>query len=263
MGFIDTLTTKGPIEDSRIDYFLDAVPQDCVLYLPLSRNRLRGAKFHSLDLYRHSCTVAGALWTPSGRSFDGVDDNVAIPHNSALNGQQHMSYYAQIKLASVTPNGHMIIGKEGPTIGTDFEWISYLYDADADNQYHLYFNVSSTGDGGSAATRMFVQSTGHAIIDTNWHHIAVVVDLTKATVATKVRMFVDGTELVTVLNVGSLLTSVYAGNASLRLGETERLSGLNWTLNGLMPCVALFMNRILTPQEIQRFRLATMWRYNS
>ena len=33
----------------------------------------------SKDTYGHLCTVTGALWTPQGRSFDGVDDKILAP----------------------------------------------------------------------------------------------------------------------------------------------------------------------------------------
>ena len=65
--------------DSPEGFILDP---SLVLYLPLYR--LDGASFMSKDAYGHLCTVTGALWTPQGRSFDGVDDyvncGVSLPH---------------------------------------------------------------------------------------------------------------------------------------------------------------------------------------
>ena len=46
----------------------------CKLYLPLSK--LDGNSFMSKDAYGHLCTNHGSIWTPQGRSFDGVDDYV-------------------------------------------------------------------------------------------------------------------------------------------------------------------------------------------
>ncbi len=53
-----------------------------VLYLPLPE--LGGSSLMSRDAYGHLCTVTGALWRPDGRSFDGVDDKVAVPNHSSF-----------------------------------------------------------------------------------------------------------------------------------------------------------------------------------
>ena len=53
-----------------------------VLYLPLYK--LDGASFKSADRYSHLCTVTGALWTPQGRTFDGTDDYITVPHNAVF-----------------------------------------------------------------------------------------------------------------------------------------------------------------------------------
>ena len=45
-----------------------------VLYLPLHQRD--GSSFMSKDAYGHVCTVTGAVWTPEGRLFDGVDDYI-------------------------------------------------------------------------------------------------------------------------------------------------------------------------------------------
>lgn len=45
-----------------------------VLYLPF--HQLDGTSFMSKDKHGHLCSVTGALWTPRGRSFDGVDDQI-------------------------------------------------------------------------------------------------------------------------------------------------------------------------------------------
>ena len=47
-----------------------------VLYLPF--HKLDGGSFMSRDAYGHLSTVTGAIWTPYGRSFDGVDDMIQI-----------------------------------------------------------------------------------------------------------------------------------------------------------------------------------------
>jgi hypothetical protein len=62
----------------------DATDPDLVLYLPLWSADLKGDSFYSKDSYAHLCTVTGALWTPQGRHFDGVDDKIAVPYHSVF-----------------------------------------------------------------------------------------------------------------------------------------------------------------------------------
>jgi len=53
-----------------------------VLYLPLWA--LKNSSFQSIDAYKHTCTVTGALWQPDGRLFDGSDDRITVPDHASL-----------------------------------------------------------------------------------------------------------------------------------------------------------------------------------
>jgi len=77
-GFVPTdITING--------YARPPVLPDCVLYLPFWHSKLsRQSPIYSMDKYAHVCTVTGALWTPKGRKFDGVDDKITCGTNSAL-----------------------------------------------------------------------------------------------------------------------------------------------------------------------------------
>lgn len=48
-----------------------------ILYLPLWA--LKESTFKSVDAYKESITVTGALWQPDGRLFDGTDDRIDLP----------------------------------------------------------------------------------------------------------------------------------------------------------------------------------------
>ena len=50
---------------------------DSSLVLSLPLYQLDGASFMSKGAYGHKAVVTGALWTPSGREFDGVDDYIS------------------------------------------------------------------------------------------------------------------------------------------------------------------------------------------
>lgn len=59
---------------------------DCVLNLPLWHSKLSNPSvIYSMDKYAHLCTNTGALWTPEGLLYDGVDDCTNCGNNAALN----------------------------------------------------------------------------------------------------------------------------------------------------------------------------------
>ncbi len=64
--------------DAKSLWSYNPLPGGCVLYLPLWSPGLRGTTFNSIDSYRHSCTVAGAVLRPDGRLFDGLNDKIAL-----------------------------------------------------------------------------------------------------------------------------------------------------------------------------------------
>ncbi len=59
--------------------------RDPSLVLDLPLYKLDGDSFMSKDAYGHLCSVTGALWTPQGRRFDGVDDYLDLGTPEALN----------------------------------------------------------------------------------------------------------------------------------------------------------------------------------
>uniref|UniRef100_A0A6M3IQW4 Putative lectin/glucanase superfamily protein n=1 Tax=viral metagenome TaxID=1070528 RepID=A0A6M3IQW4_9ZZZZ len=61
--------------NTRRNFLLDS---NLVLYLPLWDSRLKSSPIISQDIYSHSCSVNGAIWTPQGRAFDGDDDYIEV-----------------------------------------------------------------------------------------------------------------------------------------------------------------------------------------
>lgn len=54
----------------------------CVLNLPLWHPTLgvvAGGSFQSKDKIGHACDVTGTVWAPQGRTFDGTNDQIALP----------------------------------------------------------------------------------------------------------------------------------------------------------------------------------------
>ena len=68
------------------------------LYLPLwALNNGGTNSIQSVDAYKHTGTITGALWHPQGRLFDNVDDKLSIPHNAGLNAVGQCTMIAWIR----------------------------------------------------------------------------------------------------------------------------------------------------------------------
>ncbi len=211
----------------------------CVLYLPL--HRLDGASFISKDVYGHLCTVTGALWTPRGRSFDGVDDYINLGSATAFECPS-LTFLAWIKRGA-TGTTHCVIAD------------TYTSSSDKDHFFQITINTSnkvtlSFGDGiihGSKASSN--------TIDTEWHFIGV----GRNDDTEKITFLIDSViedEVSYAYTCGTLVT---LGNKNLQLGKTGMPSYL-FPLNGLIDVAALY-NRYLSPLEMLNIYLATKRRY--
>ena len=100
---------------SRVELELDRLALDpyCRLYLPLWK--LDGDSFMSKDAYGHLCTNHGSLWTPQGRSFDGVDDYVQMPLVTSVTTNVTLSVW--VYLSSNSLKGTFI--HNGQTVSED------------------------------------------------------------------------------------------------------------------------------------------------
>ena len=205
-----------------------------VLYLPLYR--LDGASFMSKEAHEHLCTATGALWTPRGRSFDGVDDYINCGNNESL--------YAD--------------GSHGFTIEM---WINPT-DAGEDDFGYLFDKFSDTVgfrtymSGGPNITFLiyingvmkFATSTGDKVSYGAWHHIVCVYD------GSNVLAYVDTEKF-----VGDAVTGLIDDHSGKTLYIGQRSDG-NYNFHGLIGEARIY-NRALTPLEIQRNYLSTKGRY--
>jgi len=78
------VSTRSIVRQARGLHSYNPDTRGCVLYLPFWHPGLRVSPFRSADLYRHICTVIGALWRYQGRYLDGSDDIITIPTNAAF-----------------------------------------------------------------------------------------------------------------------------------------------------------------------------------
>lgn len=93
-----------------------------VLRLPLYEPE--GASFMSRDAYGHLCTATGALWTPQGRLFDGIDDKIVVPHATSLNPSL-IAVIVWYKFLSLVANWQGVISKYDASHG----WTMQVSDA--------------------------------------------------------------------------------------------------------------------------------------
>lgn len=201
-----------------------------VLYLPLYE--LDGASFMSRDAYGHLCTVTGAVWRPSGRYFDGSDDQATIPAHSAfeISDAITVEIWAYIKALSSSTHGFIVKSPLGSSYG-DWDFFQQTNGT-------VTFTLLNVG-----------LAQGAAIPIGHWYHIAATYD--RANIVLYYNAEIAKTTAKTAVmetNQRSIYLAVfYQATASRRL-------------NGTIGEVRIY-NRALTPLEIQHNYLATKWRY--
>lgn len=217
-----------------------------VFYLPL--HGLDGPSFISREAYGHPCTVTGAVWTPQGRYFDGVDDKIVLP-DSALwafgTNPFTMEFWARTR--SVT---------------SPRDLFSHGDDSDVN-----YFMLRKS-DGSAGYILVWLQAAGATALKFNtppvftanrWLHFALV-RLSDADSAGAWAAYADGNAVSLTKSAGNWNASILDYSAGPRLGS--RLSGGTdyefW--DGDMGEVRIY-RRALTAHEIRRNYLATKWRY--
>ncbi len=199
-----------------------------VLYLPLWKKD--GATIASDDAYGHLCTVTGALWTPQGRSFDGIDDHIDCGNNPAILNFTAMTILFWMKTSISANVRDAMDSGYGAVNGYRF-----YFEENARNAYAMLRN------GGEASSAVITYS------DNVW---------------TQVGLIWDGTTLWPIKN-GVLGTSTphagaTASASNLWLGREADVDAHHW--NGTLGELVIY-SRASTPQEIQQIYLTTKWRY--
>lgn len=205
----------------------------CVLYAPLWRPDLAiatGGTFRTKDRNAHVCTVTGALWTPQGRLYDRVDDDIEV--------------------AMTPPNYPISVGV----------WTKPLVHK-VWNMHIAHFHWSNQGGWGFLSGDLgqmvwsitTVASTANSdVADTinmtvgQWYFFVGTYD------GTNQRMYRDGS-LIGTTPLAALALDVSAG-VSIGLNN-----GGN-TVNGVLG-EGFIYNRVLSLPEVVNYHLATRWRY--
>ena len=206
-----------------------------VLYLPLYE--LDGASFMSRDHYGHLCTVTGALWTPRGRLFDGVNDLIDWGNNTTLNfstGDFSISIWE--KRAGVWADFKQILSKfagaEGYTINTSGN--------------NLYFRAKGLADAGITDFTTYMSAVAVEV----WTQVCWVVKRVGTTLT--LSTYQDG------IFIGAQAETI---DGSLANATDFRLLTNPDTATVVMIGEVMANNRALFPAEILHNYQATKWRF--
>jgi len=211
-----------------------------VIYLPL--HKLDGSSMMSQDAYGHLCTVTGALWTPQGRSFDGVDDYISTPDHATLDGMPELTIVAWVNFAQLAADK-----------GED---ITIVRKRHSESPYHTYLLwLESTNnklrcqtiDG--VGTTTITSDTALTAGDLNtWMMVSIRYDGATTYLYRDLTLLTSGTG-----SSGALFNS----NAFLYIGVS---TSTNQNLKGIVGSVLILRRDIGLP-GLQHIYLATKWRY--
>ena len=236
-----TILTRPYIQTSNAHLLpIDMKDPSLVLYLPLwyPHGDMTGSTIYSYDLYHLSCTVSEATWGTKGRTFDGVDDYINVPHHASQLLTTGGTIEAWIKATTAGEGdiGFIVDKSTGYTGVVGYALILlksvglYYYKVQINNGVEVY----------SAATSIGV-----------WQHIVSTWDAT-GLVTHYVDGSVSGTPTISADPVGITTTNV------LRIGNP--VSTTDFTFNGIIGEVLIY-NRALSAGEIAHNYQSSKWLY--
>lgn len=204
--------------------------ESLVLYLPLWHPNLDGASFLSRDQNHYLCTVTGAVWGVTGRTFDIIDDLISAGDVCKFEGVLSFTIFAWVKRGTTA---NTIIAK-----------------GSAADQYWLFCETNivkfDRWIGGVLKSR--TESTITLILD-QWYLVCVVYDGTKASI------YMSGA----LDKIGAAdANSIGASTNPFRVGNRSDVTTSPW--GGTIGDVLVY-NRALTASEIQGIYQQTKWRY--
>ena len=236
-----------------VDHLIDEVDSSCVLYLPFYK--LPGETFYLRDSKWRQCTSFGSIWTPQGRSFDGVDDYLDIPDSEVFSftAGNPCSILGWVNIPSLPDDYDTLIGKwdnQGPSTR---EWL-FRFGTGSTWEFRLFDSITAESRGRSTT----------AIIPTNiWTHVAGIYNGgTGNNTNSGTSIYINGerkdtTDLSTVGTFNGMNNTV----SKLYLGAVVNTISINTNhLKGRVGEIRMY-NRVLNLFEVQRNYELTKWRY--
>jgi len=206
--------------------------EGCVLYLPFWQEDMQGTTLLSYDQYRRSCAVTEALWTSQGRSFNGVNAQIAIPASASFSLPHDYTFIAWVKQSTLAVEKHQfILAFTG--VGNRIRWASRR---NATGYYMAFYSDESA---------TWIEANSMLPLDT-WAFAALsIVNGGNST------FYVNGNAVETVTSQAQPTLAT----PSLLIG-TEGSSFLQGSIGEIYVYISA-----LTPFEIQRNYQVTKWRY--
>jgi len=233
---------SGLYAPKRMNFPLDGLQ----LYVPLGHPELSGSTIVSKDLNAHSCAVVGAVHNPPlSRFFDGVDDNIKVAYNAAMDsadGTVEIWFSPNDSVSGADLNDHFY-GRNNNQ--TDYLVIALAPDWGSVSRGCLGVQRKTGG------TAYYVESDATAWIGGIWYHMAVIWG------SSGMKLYVDGV----------LQTDTDADTGSWTHNSEDLYVGaILWEGSIVVPFKGLIgevrqYSRILSGYEIKHNYLSTRWRY--
>ena len=231
-------------------YILSTHP---VLYISGRRDFQGTNQFLSDDAYGHLCTRTGALWTPQGYSFDGIDDYITVPDSPSLtftDGAGADKPFSAIMWVNPTNYNNFATLVAKRNSGTVLEWVWNIQQTNGQMNLRLYSGSGTTIYIGQQSTDAV--GTGALIClgftyDGNEASSGVILyknGVVLASSASQAGSYVGMSDTVALVSIGAHHTQ--ATPANFLIGNV----GAVW-----------LYNRVLTALEMQFIFLVTKWRY--
>lgn len=178
-------------------------------------------------------TANGPIWSSGtfggGMKFDGSNDYISVPHNSAQNSSSTLTLSAWIKLDTLNRyNG--IIGKSDTIWGNT----AYAFRVINTNQLDILLTIAGNTGGGYAELASDTRLTSGT-----WYHVAAVFNKPNVT------LYINGRADKT----STWNNDIYQSTTDLIIGGYAYGMGLNYLMSGSLDDVRIY-NRALTDYEI-------------
>lgn len=229
---LQTSTSKNMWRSKgRLNFPVDGL----VYYAPLWHPELNVSPFKAWDLVTpgtHSCTVTGATWGSTGRTFNGTSDYISCGKSDSL-AQLSSPFSIEVWIYSDA------YGSSYMNIGGKFPFIDLRMDS-TNKAVDFRLNDAHSTIGGTVLT------------NGNWYHVGVVYDSTLG--SDNQLIYLNG-----VLDGNTDYTTAIGNNTAVNYYIGVRAdSQYHW--GGKIGDVRIY-NRALSAGEIQHNYLSTKWRY--
>uniref|UniRef100_A0A6M3J392 Putative lectin/glucanase superfamily protein n=1 Tax=viral metagenome TaxID=1070528 RepID=A0A6M3J392_9ZZZZ len=228
------ITSSPALRYAKSLHSYNPIPRGCVLYLPLWNQNLSGSVFKSIDSYGHICTITGATYGSTGRTFDGTDDLISVANHASLNPADAISLEVWFNATSIS--AYDVLAMKADDVSWNPGWGILFFPAD-NIQFFVEWNTEF-------ATKAFTFATSI----NEWHHVVGTYD------RTTVNIYVDGV-------VGTPASREEVIDAPSSPFEIGRGADNTYNLYGNIGEVRVY-NRALSQSEVTYIYNQTKWRYS-